>query len=94
MLKHLGSLTKHAETALVCAVDICRAAMYVCPEDEVPLRVLAYDVVHEIKVSAVRKCVGKAHRDNFSSLHCLILLIARHSTKVMKTLISRSTQRR
>lgn len=53
MLKHLGSLSKMAEISLVCAVDICRAAVYVNPDEEAPLRLLAYDVAHEIRVSSI-----------------------------------------
>jgi hypothetical protein len=53
MLRHLGSLSKLAEISLVCAVDICRAAVYVNPEEEAPLRLLANDVAHEIRVSLI-----------------------------------------
>ncbi|KAJ4479043.1 hypothetical protein J3R30DRAFT_2708420 [Lentinula aciculospora] len=41
---------KLASTTLVCATDICRAAMYIRPGgDDVPLKMLAYDMAHEIK---------------------------------------------
>ncbi|KAJ3719315.1 hypothetical protein C8R42DRAFT_777357 [Lentinula raphanica] len=44
---HTGKL---GSVSLVCATDICRAAMYVqASKDEVPLQMLAYDVAHEIK---------------------------------------------
>ncbi|KAJ3987640.1 hypothetical protein F5890DRAFT_1563214 [Lentinula detonsa] len=44
---HTGNL---ASPSLVCATDICRAAMYIQPlQNEVPLQMLAYDVAHEIK---------------------------------------------
>ncbi|KAF8635007.1 hypothetical protein AX15_000591 [Amanita polypyramis BW_CC] len=67
VLKHLGSFSKHTETALVCAVDICRAAVYIHPEEEAPLRLLAYDVVHEIKsmlsYAPYRKAYNETHDD-------------------------------
>ncbi|KAJ3936091.1 MAG: hypothetical protein NXY57DRAFT_886591 [Lentinula lateritia] len=50
-LRRQSSYTgKLASISLICATDICRAAMYVQPaNDEVPLQMLAYDVAHEIK---------------------------------------------
>ena len=59
MLRHLGSLSKFAEVSLVCAADICRAAVYVNPDEEAPLRLLALDVVHEIRVSFIPLHVQK-----------------------------------
>lgn len=50
LLKHMRSPSKLSEPATVCALDLCRAATYVYPEGEVPLRSIAFDVAHEIKV--------------------------------------------
>ncbi|KAJ7167823.1 hypothetical protein C8R46DRAFT_1350755 [Mycena filopes] len=41
--------SKVSETALVCGIDLCRAASRVHPEGDVSLRLLAYDLVPEIK---------------------------------------------
>ncbi|TFK62722.1 hypothetical protein BDN72DRAFT_964371 [Pluteus cervinus] len=49
VMKHANSNSKLAEVALVCALDMCRAATHVRPEGEVPLRLLAYDIAHELK---------------------------------------------
>ncbi|KAJ7034157.1 hypothetical protein C8F04DRAFT_582650 [Mycena alexandri] len=41
--------SKLSETALVCAVDLCRVASRVHPDGDVPLRLLAFDLAPEIK---------------------------------------------
>ncbi|KAL1741753.1 hypothetical protein HDZ31DRAFT_84616 [Schizophyllum fasciatum] len=46
---HGYSNPKTQEVGLACALDLCRAASYVSAADDVPLRLLAYDVAHEIK---------------------------------------------
>lgn len=50
-MKHVNNHSKFSEVALACAVDMCRAAAYIEPEGEVPLRLVAFDIAHEIKVS-------------------------------------------
>lgn len=57
VLKHVGSGSKLSEVALVCLLDICRAATYVAPEGEVPLRMIALDVAHEIRASCAQSLV-------------------------------------
>ncbi|KIY51663.1 hypothetical protein FISHEDRAFT_36865 [Fistulina hepatica ATCC 64428] len=50
MLKHASSSSRFFEVGLVCFMDICRAATYVdLTKREVPIRLLAYDIAHEIK---------------------------------------------
>lgn len=49
ILKHATGGSKLSEVALVCLLDVCRAATYVKPEGEVPLRMVAFDIAHEIK---------------------------------------------
>ena len=39
---------------MACAVNICRAAAYIDPENDVPLRLVASDIADEIKVSRKR----------------------------------------
>ena len=51
LFTHGYSNPKTQEVGLACALDLCRAASYVNSADDVPLRMLAYDVAHEIKVS-------------------------------------------
>lgn len=53
LLKHATGNSKLSEVALVCLLDMCRAATHVKPEDEVPLRMIAFDIAHEIKVSFI-----------------------------------------
>ena len=55
--KHVGSGSKLSEVALVCLLDICRAATYVSPEGEVPLRMIALDVAHQIRASCAKSLV-------------------------------------
>lgn len=44
--------SKISDIALVCALDICRAATRIRPDPdvEIPVHALAFDVAHEIKV--------------------------------------------
>jgi neurofibromin 1 len=55
MLKQAGSpgMSKHSEVGLAAAVDICRGATFASADEheEVPLRILAIDIAHEIKVN-------------------------------------------
>ena len=55
ILKNLAFGSKYFDVAMVCAVDICRAASRVAPQEgggdaEVPLISMAYDIAHELKV--------------------------------------------
>ena len=51
VLKHATGTSKLSEVALVCLLDVCRAATYVKAEGEVPLRMAAFDIAHDIKAS-------------------------------------------
>jgi hypothetical protein len=53
MMRHAKSQSKLADVSLICALDICRAATYVDPEQEVSLRLMANDIAYEIKVRMV-----------------------------------------
>ena len=53
-LRYLRNYSKFSEVSLACAVDICRAAAYIEPEGDVPLRLVASDIADEIKVSHER----------------------------------------
>ncbi|KAF4620069.1 hypothetical protein D9613_004830 [Agrocybe pediades] len=55
VLRNVYAHNKLSDAALVCAVDVCRASMYINCSGEVPLRTLASDFVHEMK-SALYKC--------------------------------------
>ncbi|KAF8645481.1 hypothetical protein AX16_007766 [Volvariella volvacea WC 439] len=59
IFKHATTGSRHAEVALVCALDVCRAATHVKPEGEVPLRMIAYDIAHEIKSALTITSSGK-----------------------------------
>ena len=54
LLKNLSFTSRFSEVAIICAVDICRAASRVAPqegtENEVPLISMALDIAHELKV--------------------------------------------
>lgn len=65
ILKHVAGNSKYWEVALVCLLDMCRAATHVTVDGEVPLRMLAYDIAHEIKVRL------------FISTHYMIFIPAR-----------------
>lgn len=50
LMRSISTWNKTAEIALVCALDMCRAAVRIRPDEtEVPLLSIATDVVHEIK---------------------------------------------
>lgn len=36
--------------AVACSLDICKAAAYIRPDGDLPLRHIAYDMAHEVKV--------------------------------------------
>ena len=61
ILRHLNSHSKFSEVALACAVDMCRAAAYISPEDDVPLRLVAPDIAQEIKVSRESVSIQENH---------------------------------
>ena len=61
--KRSFSHSKFSEVALTCAVDVCRAAAYIDPEGDVPLRLVASDIAHEIRVSCD---TFSCHRPNLS----------------------------
>ncbi|PPR04649.1 hypothetical protein CVT24_011867 [Panaeolus cyanescens] len=63
-----STYSRLSEIALACAVDMCRAAAYVSPDGEVPLRLVASDIAHEIKGSLYnwgpnRKPFWDSHED-------------------------------
>ncbi|KAF8883153.1 hypothetical protein CPB84DRAFT_1817082 [Gymnopilus junonius] len=51
VVKNVSNNSKLSEIALACVVDLCRAAAYIEPGvgTEIPLRLVAADVAHEIK---------------------------------------------
>jgi len=48
--KHMHSASSFAPTAFRCLIDICKAAARARPNQDLPLRSLASDVAHEIRV--------------------------------------------
>ncbi|KAJ6532260.1 hypothetical protein DFH09DRAFT_1370329 [Mycena vulgaris] len=61
VIRHSQIQSKLTETALVCAVDICRVASRVQPDGDVPVRLLAYDIAPEIK-SALRHPINTGQK--------------------------------
>ncbi|TFK43927.1 hypothetical protein BDQ12DRAFT_702865 [Crucibulum laeve] len=59
VFRHAGTSSKLSEVSLACAVDTCKAAMYVSTGGEVPLRLIAFDVAHEIKGALSNKTIGR-----------------------------------
>jgi hypothetical protein len=57
LIRHANTTSKLAEVALVCLLDMCKAAVHVRPDGEVPLQLVAYDIAHEVKVSE-RSAIG------------------------------------
>jgi hypothetical protein len=60
-LKPLLDTSAIIRSSLACAVDICRAAAYIDPEGDVPLRLVASDIADEIKVSYERFSCHENH---------------------------------
>ena len=60
IVRNLPFSSKYSEVAIVCAVDICRAASRVRPhpdaEHEAPLVSTALDIAHELKVRFPEAC--------------------------------------
>jgi hypothetical protein len=63
-------MSKLSDVALVCALDMCRAATHVRPEGEVPLRIVAYDIAHEIKVLEIFLHGGTFLNGHRPRVHC------------------------
>ncbi|KAG6896188.1 hypothetical protein C0992_009811 [Termitomyces sp. T32_za158] len=51
VMRHAYGNSKLATVALVCLIDICRAATYLSEESESALRMIAHDMAHEIKAA-------------------------------------------
>ncbi|KNZ78617.1 Neurofibromin [Termitomyces sp. J132] len=51
VMKHAYGNSKLFMVALVCLIDICRAATYVGDDSDSPLRMLAHDMAHEVKAA-------------------------------------------
>ena len=67
VLKNVGYSSKFSEVAIICAVDLCRAASRVAPppegaEAEVPLISMAFDIAHELKVRCSACSAPRSHR--------------------------------
>ncbi|PPQ78909.1 hypothetical protein CVT25_002369 [Psilocybe cyanescens] len=74
IVKNVGNNSKLSEVSLTCLVDLCRAAAYVDPQGDVPLRLIAPDVAHEIKVTlyncgATRRPFWESYEDIDVSLY-------------------------
>ena len=50
LVRHVNTHSKLSDVAFVCAIDMCRAGFRISPDGELPLRHLATDIAHEIKV--------------------------------------------
>lgn len=57
LVRHFTSNTKLTDVAIVCSIDMCRAGFRISPEGEMPLRLIATDIAHEVKVNAPLLCV-------------------------------------
>ncbi|KAF9480190.1 hypothetical protein BDN70DRAFT_931958 [Pholiota conissans] len=57
--KHITSNSKLSEIALACVVDLCRCAAYVESDGDVPLRLVAADVAHDIKAALYHSGVAR-----------------------------------
>lgn len=60
------SQTKFSEEAIICSLDVCRAAFRIRPEDgaELALQSWALDIAHELKVDlfkSQKNCVSQGH---------------------------------
>ncbi|KAG1752509.1 uncharacterized protein EDB91DRAFT_1102988 [Suillus paluster] len=51
LLRHANTTSKLADVSFVCAIDMCRAGFRISPEGEMPLRHIAADISHEVKLT-------------------------------------------
>ncbi|KAG0709913.1 hypothetical protein DFH29DRAFT_1012634 [Suillus ampliporus] len=51
LLRHANTNSKLADVSFVCAIDMCRAGFRISPEGEMPLRHIAADISHEVKLT-------------------------------------------
>ena len=52
--KMIAPSSKQADLALLCWVDICRAAAYTPPDQDIPLRAAAVELAYNLKVGQTR----------------------------------------
>ncbi|EKM59988.1 uncharacterized protein PHACADRAFT_115378 [Phanerochaete carnosa HHB-10118-sp] len=50
LIRTMLHLSRASEVAIICILDVCRAASRIEPGEEVALQAMAYDLAHEVKV--------------------------------------------
>ncbi|KAF8559154.1 hypothetical protein OG21DRAFT_1570167 [Imleria badia] len=68
LVRHVNTHSKLSDVAFVCAIDMCRAGFRISPEGELPLRHLATDIAHEIKVTILAGMKQKPFWDSFDEI--------------------------
>ncbi|KAG8218508.1 hypothetical protein J3R82DRAFT_4145 [Butyriboletus roseoflavus] len=68
LVRHVNTHSKLSDIAFVCAIDICRAGFRISPEGELPLRHLATDIAHEIKMAIVAGVKQKPFWDSIDEI--------------------------
>ncbi|KAF8450670.1 hypothetical protein L210DRAFT_3520995 [Boletus edulis BED1] len=68
LVRHVNTHSKLSDVAFVCAIDMCRAGFRISPEGELPLRHLATDIAHEIKVTISAGVKQKPFWDSFDEI--------------------------
>ncbi|KAF9226729.1 hypothetical protein BS17DRAFT_500836 [Gyrodon lividus] len=68
LIRHANSGSKLTDVSFVCAIDMCRAGFRIPPEGELPLRHIATDIAHEIKVSILATVKQKPFWDSFDEI--------------------------
>ncbi|KAI9574812.1 hypothetical protein HD554DRAFT_2201766 [Boletus coccyginus] len=68
LVRHVNTHSKLSDVAFVCAIDMCRAGFRISPEGELPLRHLATDIAHEIKVTILAGVKQKPFWDSFDEI--------------------------
>ncbi|KAJ7668141.1 hypothetical protein B0H17DRAFT_990194 [Mycena rosella] len=85
VIRYAQIQSKLSETALVCAVDICRVGSRVNPEGDVPVRLLSYDIAPEIK-SALRHPVASGQKPFWDLDEIDVALYAQALTMIFRFL--------
>ncbi|EGO02251.1 hypothetical protein SERLA73DRAFT_166724 [Serpula lacrymans var. lacrymans S7.3] len=68
LVKHANNGSKLTDVSFVCAIDICRAGYRLSPEGDLPLRALAADIAHEVKVSLLKSAKQRPFWDSYEEI--------------------------
>ncbi|KAH7931340.1 hypothetical protein BV22DRAFT_1124264 [Leucogyrophana mollusca] len=68
LVRHANTTSKLTDVSFVCSIDMCRAGFRISPEGEMPLRHIASDIAHDLKVALWSTPKQKPFWDSFEEV--------------------------